>query len=96
MIAAVIGDIVVFYNSKNLNCIGALFLFFKDLFTHFHDFNFKKISALIFFLLAGNSLQKIEDHILLQLEKFFCWPVIAYRKLKITFYFNWRKNYYQV
>ena len=26
-----------FYNSKNLNCIGAL-SFFKDLFTHFHDF----------------------------------------------------------
>ena len=23
-IAAIIGDIVVFYNSKNLNCIGAL------------------------------------------------------------------------
>ena len=26
-----------FYKSKNLNCIGAL-SFFKDLFTHFHDF----------------------------------------------------------
>ena len=29
-IAAIIGDIVVFYNSKNLNCIGAL-SFYKDL-----------------------------------------------------------------
>ena len=26
-----------YYNSKNLNCIGAL-SFFYDLFTHFHDF----------------------------------------------------------
>ena len=26
-IAAIIGDIVVFYNSKNLNCIGALSFF---------------------------------------------------------------------
>ena len=26
-----------FYNSKSLNCIGALF-FFQDLFIHFHDF----------------------------------------------------------
>ena len=28
-ITAIIGDIVVFYNSKNLNCIGALSFFFK-------------------------------------------------------------------
>ena len=34
---AIIGLLLVFYNSKNLNCIGAL-SFFKDLFTHFHDF----------------------------------------------------------
>ena len=35
-IAVIIGDIVGFHNSKNLNCIGALS--FRDLFTHFHDF----------------------------------------------------------
>ena len=34
---AIIGLLLVFYNSKNLNCIGAL-IFFKDLFTHCHDF----------------------------------------------------------
>ena len=28
-IAAIIGDIGVFYNSKNLNCIGALSRFFR-------------------------------------------------------------------
>ena len=28
-IAAIIGDIVVFFNSKILNCIGALCFFFK-------------------------------------------------------------------
>ena len=33
----IIGLLLVFYNSKNLNFIGAL-SFFKDLFTHFHDF----------------------------------------------------------
>ena len=33
---AIIGLLLVFYNSKNLNCIGTLS--FKDLFTHFHDF----------------------------------------------------------
>ena len=32
---ATIGLLLVFYNSKNLNCIGALCFFFKDLFTHF-------------------------------------------------------------
>ena len=37
-IAAIIGDIVDFYNSKNLNCIGARCLCFKDVFSHFHDF----------------------------------------------------------
>ena len=31
------GALGFFYNSKNLNCIGAL-SFFKDLFTHFNDF----------------------------------------------------------
>ena len=35
---AIIGLLLVFCNSKNLNCIGALSFFFKDLFTHFHDF----------------------------------------------------------
>ena len=32
-IAAIIGDIVVFYNSKNLNCIGALSFFLRSVHT---------------------------------------------------------------
>ena len=36
-IASIIGDIVDFYSSKNLNCIGVLSSF-KNLFSHFHDF----------------------------------------------------------
>ena len=37
-IAAIIADIVVFFNnSMNLNCIGAL-SFYKDMFTYFYDF----------------------------------------------------------
>ena len=35
--AAIIGDILVFYNSNNLNCIGAL-SFYKDLVTTFYDY----------------------------------------------------------
>ena len=37
-IAAIFGDIVIFYNSKNLNCIGAL-CFFN---TFFNDFDLPK------------------------------------------------------
>ena len=37
-IAAIIGDIVGFYNSKNWNCNRALSLFTHFLFTRFHDY----------------------------------------------------------
>ena len=44
-IAAIIGDIVVFYNSKNLNCIGALSLFLRSVHAFFQLFHVNEKST---------------------------------------------------
>ena len=41
-IAAIIRNIVVFYNSKNLNCIGALCFFLRCVHIFFNDFDLSK------------------------------------------------------
>ena len=40
--AAIIGDIVVFYNSKNLNRIGALCFLLRCVHKFFNDFDLSK------------------------------------------------------
>ena len=39
---AIIGLLLVFYNSKNLNCIGALCFFLRCVHTFFNDFDLSK------------------------------------------------------